>query len=511
MFKNITLSKISLFLSITLSIIATYISYTTNNILAYNDATAHLNTARRMIDNLTPGLAQIGSVWLPLLHVFELPFVASNFLWQTGLAGAIVSGASFVVTSFFLYRLLFYMTKSAFAAFLGVLILITNINLLYLQTTAMFEPLLMATELGAVYFFTKWANEFLLRDLVLAALFTMLATLTRYDGWALFIAGSVFVLIVSLFSQNKNKEGKLFIFIALAGFGIAMWLLYNQIIFGDALFFARSEFSAAAQQEILYKRGALLTKHNLQLSFITYTLSTIFNVGVVIVGLGILGLLFYLIHACVTYNRNFLGPLLLTVPYFFNIVSLYLGQSVIWMPMLPPHFATYFNIRYGLLMLPAFAFFGAYPASKFFIGKLLVIAVIIGQIILFASPHLLPIMGRDTGIVTLADTVSSVNTQTKAASSFLHDNYTGGLILVSSASSDAFIFRCNIELKNFITEGTGKYWKLSLGDPIQYATWLVFFQDRSDRVGKVMPPKKILEQNFTLVYEDQTYEIWKKK
>ncbi len=36
----------------------------------------------------------------------------------------------------------------------------------------------------------RWSREFLLNDLILAAFFTMLATLTRYDGWALFVAGS---------------------------------------------------------------------------------------------------------------------------------------------------------------------------------------------------------------------------------------------------------------------------------------------------------------------------------
>ena len=83
--------------------ISTYISFRTHYILAYNDAAAHLDTARRIFDSLTPGLIQIGSVWLPLLHLLLVPFVSVSWLWQTGLAGSIVSGISFVLICVFAY------------------------------------------------------------------------------------------------------------------------------------------------------------------------------------------------------------------------------------------------------------------------------------------------------------------------------------------------------------------------------------------------------------------------
>src|SRR5689334_14475746 len=34
--------------------------------LLYGDAHSHLDIARRVFDNTTPGLAQLGGVWLPL-------------------------------------------------------------------------------------------------------------------------------------------------------------------------------------------------------------------------------------------------------------------------------------------------------------------------------------------------------------------------------------------------------------------------------------------------------------
>ena len=75
---------------------ATYV-YTHGYILYYGDAEAHLNIARRVVDSRTPGPEQLGTVWLPLPHLLMLPFVLSNHLWRTGLAGVITSTAALIV------------------------------------------------------------------------------------------------------------------------------------------------------------------------------------------------------------------------------------------------------------------------------------------------------------------------------------------------------------------------------------------------------------------------------
>ena len=491
-----------------LSFTAIYISHTSGYMLAYNDATAHLNTARRIVDNLTPGLVQIGSVWLPMLHILELPFAANFYLWQTGFAGAIVSSVSFLIANVYLFRLLILTTKKIWVGIIGVLVFATNLNLLYLQTTAMFEPLLMATALAAVYYLSRWAINGKINDLVLSAFAIMLATLTRYDGWALFIASVAIVFLIGAFSKKRSGSGPAVIFLTLAGFGIFLWLLYNKMIFDNALYFANSEFSAKAQQEILASRGQLATKGDIKLSFLTYTYTSIFNLGILPFFTMVAGVFYYLIRYVFSPSRW--PPFLLVIPYFFNIISLYTGQSVIWLPMLPPNFSTYFNARYGILMLPAAAFFVAFMSG---IHKLLVIPIILLLIIqtyLFVVPKALPLFGKEIGMVTLQDTVSSVNKQTIEGSRFLHNNHDGGLIMVSSASADAFIFRAGLPLKYFITEGTGKYWKESLDNPAKYASWIVFFRDRSDRVGIKVPRSQIFKNSFNKVYEDQTYEIWRK-
>ena len=40
------------------------------------DAIAHVNKARGIFDNFTPGVRQLGTVWLPLPHILMAPLAA---------------------------------------------------------------------------------------------------------------------------------------------------------------------------------------------------------------------------------------------------------------------------------------------------------------------------------------------------------------------------------------------------------------------------------------------------
>src|SRR5260221_11988232 len=67
-----------------------------NAILLYGDAVAHINIARRVFDSRTPGVFQLGTVWLPLPHLLDIPFIANDRLWQTGLGASIPSMIAYV-------------------------------------------------------------------------------------------------------------------------------------------------------------------------------------------------------------------------------------------------------------------------------------------------------------------------------------------------------------------------------------------------------------------------------
>lgn len=484
-------------------------SFFNGKILAYNDALAHLNIARRIIDSLTPGLVQIGSVWLPFLHILELPFVINTFLWQTGLAGTIVSNISFIIASILMYKLVLYLTGEKTSAFISFLIFSLNTNLLYLQTTAMFEPLLILNFVGSIYYLTKWTKSFHLNDLIAASCFTMLATLTRYDGWALCFFESIFVAMICLTMKKRGREGYFLLFSFVAWFGIFLWLIYNQLIFSDAFYFMRSEFSAFSQQTELFAKGHLPTKNNLLISFATYTITAVLSIGIITSFLTLGGIIYYLKKSLL--QIKLWTPLFFFTPLFFNIFTLYTGQSVIWLPILPPFFDTYFNARYGTLMIPAAALFVGIFAQIHKVVSIIILILLLLQISLFFSILQLPLPFIHTGTITLKDATSSIQEETIAASQFMKENYKGGLILVSSASSDSFIFYTGLPLKNYITEGTNRFWIESLKSPASHANYIVYFRDKSDRVGMVLGDSTYASLDYNLAYQNSIYLVWEKR
>ena len=74
-------------------------------LLLYGDAVAHINIARRVVDSQTPGLLQLGTVWLPLPHLLMVPFLWFNSLWQSGAGGSIPSMFAYVFGVLGIFRL----------------------------------------------------------------------------------------------------------------------------------------------------------------------------------------------------------------------------------------------------------------------------------------------------------------------------------------------------------------------------------------------------------------------
>ncbi|MCL5745940.1 MAG: glycosyltransferase family 39 protein, partial [Acidobacteria bacterium] len=214
------------------------------SILYYGDAEAHLNIARRILDSRTPGPDQIGTVWLPLPHLLMLPFIRNNALWQTGLAGAIPSAFCFVAAGAFLFAAVRRLFGSTAAAVAATALLALNPNLLYLQPPPMTEPVFLAGFLALVYFtvlFRQTDSPFAAAGAGAACL---ACTLTRYEGWFLIPAVSLYFLLTA--KQNRLRNAV--IFGAVASLGPLCWIAHNWWYYGDGLAFYRGEWSAMAIQ-----------------------------------------------------------------------------------------------------------------------------------------------------------------------------------------------------------------------------------------------------------------------
>src|ERR1700746_2044373 len=149
------------------SVIAFVIYFRNGDILLFGDAVAHINIARRVFDSRTPGLLQLGTVWLPLPHLLMLPFLLWQKMWQTGIGGSIPSLFAYVFSAIGIFRLVRTLVSgegegnagARFAAWLAVGIFALNPNLIYLQTTAMTEAVYLPFFIWAVVFFLHAIGE----------------------------------------------------------------------------------------------------------------------------------------------------------------------------------------------------------------------------------------------------------------------------------------------------------------------------------------------------------------
>jgi len=465
-------------------------------VLSYNDSMSHLDISRRIVENLTPGIAQIGSVWLPLPHLLSLPFIWSNFLWHTGLAGSIISNIAFVGSAYFIFKLLRGLTKDYLAAILGVLIFVVNPNMVYMQSIPMTESLLIFFFIATVYYIFQWQRTDDIKSLIMAGFFTLFSTLTRYDGWMLLAQMFVVIAVIAYqYGGLKKLESRLILFLSVATFGIILWVIWNYLIFGDPLYFINGPFSAKAQQLVFEAEGRLFAKGNFLYSTFVYILAVIKNNGSLMTFIGGIGLVLYFFKN--KFSKESLSISLLLSPLIFNVAALYLGHSIINLPDIPPY--TLFNVRYGLMMLPAIAVFIAYLSKKQRLIQIVFLVLLIAQTFY---------MYKDNDVITVRDGISGASAQgMKETGKWLGDHAKEGKVLIAASSQDSLIFQSGLPMSRFIHEGNADIWNVSLERPTTYATWVAMH--RGDLVYRKLADNTNFLNNYEKVYDGGFTDIYK--
>jgi hypothetical protein len=351
--------------------------------LNYGDAVAHLHIARRVFDSRTPRLTQLGSVWLPLPHILLIPFVQNYALWATGLAGVVPSALAYLASCVGIYRLARRWLGPPASA-LALVLFALNPNLLYLQTTAMTEPLFLCEAVWIVVWMVEWrllldqdvdqdaraANRLQVRiaAMLVAAIFT------RYDGWIIALiawAGVGFTLLRRALRGERGRLSSAAFWlpsIAVAAAPIC-WFVYNSVGFGDWLYFARGPFSAKA----IELRTAVTAPgwplhpgwHSPWVALLYYLKVSELDFAAVwgnlVLALAALGTVFaWLTRKAGPRRCAFAWLLLLWLPVPFYTWSVAYGSVPIFFPAWWPH--TWYNTRYGLELLPALALGLAFAA-----------------------------------------------------------------------------------------------------------------------------------------------------
>jgi hypothetical protein len=371
-------------LAIFVSIFSFLFYYRHGDVLLYGDAVAHINIARRVFDSKTPGLLQLGTVWLPLPHLLIMPFIVSKQMWQSGAGGSIPSMAGFVFGVLGIFRLVRAVLSgdgrvdgaARVGAWAAAILYGANPNLIYIQATAMGESLYLAFFIWAVVYFAEFARgdadaKKANRSLTKCGWCLAAACLTRYDGWFL-AALMVGAMVASppfdslragfLAKDARNgaprflgpaSRGALVKFVLLAAAAPALWLAYNAAVYRNPLEFANGPYSARAIEQ----KSATVNpaKGNVISAGSYFVKAAELNVGPTNWP-GRLWLALALVGALVA---GFRGrgrlALLLWAPLPFYALSVAYGSVPIFVPTWWPF--SHYNVRYGLQLLPAFAVF----------------------------------------------------------------------------------------------------------------------------------------------------------
>ncbi|HSW96321.1 MAG TPA: hypothetical protein VLF89_00695 [Candidatus Saccharimonadales bacterium] len=459
------------------SCIATLYYYFHDQIVIYGDAESHLDIAKRVVDGLTPGAAQLGGIWLPLPHLLIAPLVYFDPLWKTGLAGSIISGICFVISSIFLFKLVYLITKNSLASFIAFLVFAFNPNILYMQATPMTELPLIIFFLLSSYYFVKYIyreNDYY--SLILAGIFGFCATLSRYDGW--FLVGIELTILTLRYIFYRRlwvrMQGRIILFSTVAFFGVLLWLAWDFLILGDPLYFTHSQFSANAQQHGWLAKHQLPAYHDIIASIQYYTVTAMSNVGLIVFAVALVGFIIFIVQK--KHKEHLFISLLMLTPYIFYVLTLFVGQSIIFIPDITPVGFEWrlFNVRYGTMMVPFAALFFGYLFSICKTqARILLVCLFFIQFALFGIGY--------SRVITLADGTSGLSQAKKPDAEFwLAHHYDHGLILLDDYSRITSIIRSNLPMRNIIYIGSKPYWADSLAAPEKDATWIVM--QRNDDV-----------------------------
>ena len=471
--------------AVALAFVALIVCTSRGYLLLYGDAVAHLGIARRILDSRNPGIIQLGGVWLPLQHLLMLPFVQKIEWWQNGLAGAWPSLLCYVLSVAGLYRFARRMMPPHWAlmatAFYGL-----NPNLLYLATTAMTEPLFLALLIWTTLLTIECSADLragravaVQRRLVAIGLLILAAVLTRYDGWI--FGAAVWCVLAWQVGRSVNVgrqvAASFVIFTVLAVTGPIAWLAYNQHFFHDPLDFLRGPYSAAMIEKRTTPPGSnhypgwhspwLAARYYVRTAQLD---TSAWDTGFAVAGLAVAGLVI------AVRRRLEVASSLLWIPLPFYIYSIAFGSIPIFIPPLWPH--SYYNSRYGMEMLPAFAIFAfvalAWIQQRWATSQPLGARLMQPIVLLLVAVSVIAMMYH----VPLVLKEAMVNSTTRipfeaSIASQLRSFPAGVPILMYNSDHVGALQQAGIPLRQTLSESDYDSWKAALASPATHAAYVI--------------------------------------
>lgn len=480
-------------------------------ILFYKDSISHMEIARRLIDSPTPGFGQLGGVWLPLPHLLNAPLAWIDSFYYSGLAGSFVSMTAYVITSALLYKITFTLTEHKLAGIVASAVFMANPNVLYLQSTPMTELLLFACISGMIYGTQRWIQTDRSTYLVQAGIAGFLGTLTRYEAWIMLAAMFAVVVYVCWRKgyQYRRLEGTVLAFLYISALGIAGWMVWNTLIFGNPFYFQNGEY---AKPSLWVDEGEQAVG-NWWVALKTYFYAVTENLWLPVVVLMAVGIIVIIARERLALSTLPMLSLIVLFPFF--VFALHEGMRPLHVVQVTN---SVYNVRFGLPMVLLAAISIGYLVSTFGARRDVMRSVAAGSLAL-AGVTTLTGFASDENVITLkeaiAENTSGYSQASDEASEYLSDNFTGGTVLMESFGNEMVLFNAQISPRH-IYEGSYQLWDPALQHPASNdIQWIVSrystkYSTQPDQVHQALHGTDRLNE-YELVFENEAYRIYRER
>ncbi|HEV2639773.1 MAG TPA: hypothetical protein VGX23_31870 [Actinocrinis sp.] len=384
------------------------------------------------------------------------------------------------------------------------MVFVANVNVLYHQSTTMDELPFYAFTLAAIYYLVLWGQNRRPTDLLAGSVASLLAMLCRYEGW--YLAG-VFLFCVVIMCRQLGYSWRDTRGLALVNlvFGMlisaAAWLLYNYMIFGDALNFQDGPYSSLAQ---MAERHGDIYVGDWGLSAKAYGTAVVSNLGYAVIAAAVLGLIVFLAKERFSARSLPVLALITLLPFF--VYTLEAGQEPIGLPQVD---GGLINYRYGLLaILPAAILIG-YLLSR--IPKPATTPVALVTLLVLGSNGF-AFARHQVVLATEARSDQQARELQIQAGDFL-ENHTTGLILLDIVQNERVGFDV---VDRTIYDGTkgpdGNEWTKALADPPAYHVHVIVMRipgngSGVDHVYFALQGSPQL-RTYHLVFGNTSYQIY---
>lgn len=449
-----------------------YFFYSRGLTQLYGDTFAHMAGARRLFDSLTPGYPEIGNVWLPMFHLLVAPLAINDHLWRTGLAGSVIATATFVVSAWFLFRLALEMNRSIAAAFVTLTAFLLCPSMFYLATTPMTEPLAIMWVVLTVYALFRYQMSGRVRWVVAAAVAAFFGALTRYSGWYLLPFAALFVVLARK-EPWRMRLRRAVLFSVIAGLGPVLWMLHDAVTAGNPLEFYNGPNSAQAiyAHQVATTAFRYPTDGSLLLSARYYVEDLKLILGPWLLVLAALGLMMWVLERRFRTRRAATLLLLVLLPFYIQAMS---GAAVaLYVPTYFPH--SYYNLRYGIEMLPGIALLASFVISPT-LSRGLRTGMLVASLAVLAAQNTWMLAGGARKLPVVREGVLNTpcNTQPdQALIAFFRSHYDGQRILMQPGEWPCVLPTLDIHFRNILSGSNRSYWRKLPDGAQKFVEWIV--------------------------------------